>query len=61
MSVEDWHQMIKDIENRQEQLSDWEMQFVDNIDNRLGRGYSLTPTQSDKLEEIWDRLTTTRR
>jgi hypothetical protein len=37
-------------------LSQWEEEFVESIEDRLGKMLSLTPDQSAKLEEIWDRI-----
>ena len=52
-------QMIEDCQQRESRLSDWERKFIDNIDQRLGvGGESLSEKQADKLESIWDRVTT---
>ncbi len=37
-------------------LSQWEAEFVDDIEERLAKKLSLTPAQQEKLEEIWDRI-----
>lgn len=57
MSKEDWSQMIADIERRQQKLTDWEVDFVDDIDVQLGKGHGLSINQEKKLEEIWQRIT----
>ena len=52
-------QMIEDCQQRESRLSDWERKFIDDIDQRLGvGGESLSEKQADKLESIWDRVTT---
>lgn len=38
------------------ELSQWEAEFVESIEDRLGKKASLTPDQAAKLEEIWDRV-----
>jgi hypothetical protein len=60
MGIEDWSQMIKDCEDRETNLSEWEQDFIDSIDVRLGEGRGLTSDQSNKLEEIWNRITNIR-
>lgn len=49
--------MLADIEARESKLSDWERQFVDDVSTKVGRGYSLTQKQDEKLSAIWDRVT----
>lgn len=51
---EEEQQMLEDILKRDSKLSDWERQFIDSI---MYKQDSLTQKQSDKLEEIWERLT----
>lgn len=50
-------EMIKDCENRESRMSEWETNFVADMADRLGDGKSLTPRQAEKLEEVWDRAT----
>lgn len=38
------------------ELSQWEEEFVDSIEERLSDGESLTEAQGEKLEEIWNRV-----
>ncbi len=37
-------------------LSQWEGEFVESIESRLGDGKSLTEKQAEALEKIWDRI-----
>lgn len=37
-------------------LSQWEQEFVENIEERLGGGRTLTEGQAEKLEQIWNRI-----
>lgn len=50
-------QLVKDCEARVDRLSAWEAGFILSCKERLQRGASLTDTQSQKLNEIWDRCT----
>ncbi|CAB4130378.1 hypothetical protein UFOVP119_2 [uncultured Caudovirales phage] len=49
--------MIEDCEKREGQLSEWEQNFIQSLNERVGRGFSLTDRQSEKLEAIWERVT----
>ena len=37
-------------------LTQWEEEFVESLEDQLGRGRRLTEKQRDKLREIWDRI-----
>ena len=50
---EDVYYMINDCLNRQSKLDDWEVNFIDSIMDRA----VLSPKQTQKLEEIWERVT----
>jgi hypothetical protein len=49
--------MIQDCIARESKLSDWEREFIQSIDEQLGRGRALTPKQDETLERIWTRVT----
>lgn len=49
--------MIDDCEKRESKLSDWERTFIDSIGSQLERGNSLTESQSETLDDIWERVT----
>lgn len=54
-------QMVDDIRSAEGamggiRLSQWEAEFVENIEDCLGKGRQLSPGQSEKLEQIWDRV-----
>jgi hypothetical protein len=59
--VSDWTseylQLIEDCEHRESRCSDWDKQFLDSIKNRLAQGIHLTSKQTEKLDEIWERVT----
>ena len=46
--------MWDDCVNRYEQLTDWEVDFLDDLDSRAE---PLSPKQHDKLTQIWERVT----
>lgn len=50
-------QMVEDCENRSDKLNDWELGFIDSIKHWLADGKSLTASQAETLEKIWDRIT----
>lgn len=50
-----WVQTILD--EASDELNDWESNFIIDIQNRLERGYTLTETQEEKLEQIYAEKT----
>lgn len=54
-------QMVEDCENRESKLSDWERGFIDSIGKQLRNGRPLTPKQAERLDEVWERVTSTKR
>ena len=55
--MDDEMQLIADCEARESRLSDWERGFIDSIKSQIEDGKSLTPKQCDRLNTIWDRVT----
>lgn len=55
--VEEWRQMVDDCVARESRLNEWEEKFIIDISDRLDNGKSLTEGQSDKLNEVWERIT----
>lgn len=53
----DDEQMIEDCMNRESRLNDWERSFLDSLAFRLNGGFGLSHAQSEKLEEVWERVT----
>lgn len=51
-------QMIQDCEARESQLSDWERGFIDSLGTQLAKGGRPSQAQQDKLDAIWERVTT---
>lgn len=57
-STHDEHQqMVKDCENRESKLTDWERGFIDSISKQLAEGRRLSVKQAGRLDEIWERVT----
>lgn len=50
--------LIEDRLNRYERMNDWERDFMTSIREQYERRGKLTPSQEDKLNDIWDRVTT---
>ena len=55
--LDEYTQMVDDCEARESKLSDWEVMFLESIENRLAIGNSLTPKQIETLENIWEKVT----
>ena len=51
-------QMVEDCEARSEHLSEWELGFIDSLSRYLGSGGFLSDKQAEKLDGIWERITT---
>jgi hypothetical protein len=45
--------MVADILNRQEDLSDWEITFISDMECHT----HFSPKQADIINKIWDRVT----
>lgn len=55
--TDEYKQLIEDCENREHRLNDWERTFIDSIKNQLIAEQPLSPKQSDRLDEIWEKAT----
>jgi len=54
---DEYLQMIEDCENRSWRLNDWSEEFLSSIKKRCKSMTRLTDRQVDKLNEIWDEVT----
>lgn len=54
---DDIAQCIKDCENRESKLTDWERGFIQSIGEQWDRTHSLSMKQNESLENIWNRVT----
>jgi hypothetical protein len=57
----DHKEMLEDVQSADGamggiELNEWESEFIENIDDWLGDGKTLTPKQAESLEKIWDRI-----
>lgn len=55
--MEEYEQMIEDLEDRASRLTDWESDFVASLSDRLGSGLGLTDRQIEVLGQIWEKAT----
>jgi len=56
-NTEEIQTLIKDCENRESRLSDWERSFIDSISHQIAGGSGLTTKQEQTLNDIWDKVT----
>jgi hypothetical protein len=56
-STTEYLQLVEDCTARDSRLTDWDRTFLDSIFNQLAARGSLSPKQSEKLDEIWERVT----
>ena len=54
---EEYQQLVDDCMDRQSQLNDWEISFLDSINDQVAEEGTLTDRQFEKLESIWERVT----
>jgi len=55
--VDEYLQMIEDCENRESKLTEWEIEFLESIGNRLAADIPLSQKQTETLENIWEKAT----
>jgi hypothetical protein len=55
-SADEALQLLEDCERREARLSSWEHDFVASLRHQLDCGKHLSPSQVDKLEEVWERV-----
>lgn len=48
--------LITDIENRGDNLTEWESNFIQSIREKFNSGYFLTEKQLAILNKIWDKV-----
>lgn len=57
---EEYLTLTDDCEKRSEKLSEWELQFIDSLRRQIEDGRMPTRNQIEKLDEIWERVTSRR-
>lgn len=55
--MDEYVQMLKDCEDRESRLNDWERGFVDSVGKYIENGGSISGPQIETLEKIWERAT----
>jgi hypothetical protein len=55
--ADEYMSMIEDCEDRSDNLSDWEADFVSSLRDQLETNGSLSPRQVEKLEQVWEKVT----
>lgn len=53
---EEYQQLIDDCMDRQSQLNDWEINFLDSINDQVAEDGTLTDRQFEKLESILEMV-----
>ena len=56
-SLDDCREMIDDCSDRESQMSEWECDFIESIDEQLYDTKSLSTKQIDVLNRIWEKVT----
>ena len=49
-------EMVKVCQENAELLNSWELQFIDDINFKLNKGWDLSNKQEDKLEQIYGKV-----
>lgn len=57
MKADEIEEMLADCEDNESQLTDWELDFIQSIRERVGRNQGLSPRQEAILERIWYKVT----
>jgi hypothetical protein len=50
--------LIEDCLNRYDRMNDWEKEFIPSIRDQYEKRGKLTALQEEKLNDIWERVTT---
>lgn len=49
--------MLEDCEKRSDRLTEWEVGFVDSLQNQIWAGRRPSAKQTETLDNIWERAT----
>lgn len=49
--------MVEDCENRESQMTEWEVGFMDSIRRQLEKDRPLSEKQTETLDRVWERVT----
>lgn len=56
-ATKEYLQQVEDCEARESRMSEWEHGFIASLGERLRAGCFLTDTQIEKLDQVWERVT----
>lgn len=54
---EEYRIMIRDCIQRESRMNEWEQNFIQDLDEKISEGWMLTEKQTEKLDQIWERVT----
>lgn len=58
VKVTDEHKvMIQDCVKRHSRLTEWEIEFISDLQLAVEKGWDFTIRQDSKLDEIWEKAT----
>jgi len=49
--------LIHDCQNRSKKLNDWEKDFIVNVENYYRKKGSMTESQKETLDKLWEKAT----
>ena len=49
-------EIVKDLKDMTEKMSNWETEFLQGVDERLSNGIGLTDRQIEIVNQIWDKI-----
>ncbi len=55
--IDEYMTLVEDCEARESRLTEWEVGFIDSIRNQIDKGRPLSTKQTEKLNDIWERVT----
>lgn len=50
-------EMLDDCEDFLDDMTDWEVEFIERVRGQLDQGRTLSSAQEEKLEQIWEKVT----
>lgn len=49
--------LIRDCQSRYKKINDWERDFISNINHHYSKRGTLTQSQKETLDKIWEKAT----
>lgn len=53
---DDTEQLIEDVLNKRDLLTEWEVKFIENIYEKFTESGSITPNQYGVLSDLWEKV-----